>query len=380
MPILLQSVEADLELLDEVTLNGAVGFAILTSDGDPTAHSLSVGRVVAAGGPEWQVNNVAVTTSAGSRAVAKIAIAASGADVTYTVTLDGETVATGTDTDGAALTWDLCWLIAGLAGGSGGISRNYYTTLTPARGAATTYSWTALLELADWSYPTLLPPNIDTTNGYIFDDAQYPAYLMQWQQAALPAFGGVSHCLQAPGIMRRVAVDDAGDLSEEWELDGFLAASLPDIEGGGYTFPEVCYTAAPGSGMLALVFGRTSSIVDVAYATGTGTPVTGWSDVQQIRADRTAPCACALPPTHDLYVVDLLSAALASDCIAYGQRLAWNGTSYDIGTETIVQSGDLTVTRGALVQHPGARLEYIFVDASGSVQVKASTNGGATWA
>lgn len=384
MPILLQSVEADLELLDEVTLNGAVGFAILTSDGDPFAHGLSVGRVVAAGGPEWQVNNVAVTTSAGSRAVAKIEIAASGSDVTYTVTLDGETVATGTDTDGAALTWDLCWLIAGLAGGSGGVSRNYYTTLTPARGAATTYSWVALLELADWSYPTLLPPNIDTANGYIYDDVTYPAYVMQWQQAALPAFVGVSHCLQSPGIMRRVAVDDAGGLSEEFELDGFVAASLPDISGGGYTFPEICYTAATGSGFLAVVLGRSGDlggglVEDIAYATSTGVPVSGWSDVQSIRANRTAPCACALPPTHDMYVVALLSAEIASDCIAYGQHLRWNGSSYDIGSETIVVSGDLTVTRGSVEPHPGSRLEYIYVDAAGAVQVKTSTNGGATW-
>lgn len=330
-------------------------------------------------------------TENGTDGTGRIEVTADGNDVQVVFKVDGSAIKTQTLSGANAYDWKRVWLRQAVSRGFGfgpgaGVypSRNDGLTVELSNATTVLYPWDAAGELDDWSSAT------DTlvTGGDLVVDCDGMRLTVNFNISqdftALPAFGGVSHCLQSPGIMRRVAVDDAGGLSEEFELDGFVAASLPDISGGGYTFPEICYTAATGSGFLAVVLGRSGDlggglVEDIAYATSTGVPVSGWSDVQSIRANRTAPCACALPPTHDMYVVALLSAEIASDCIAYGQHLRWNGSSYDIGSETIVVSGDLTVTRGSVEPHPGSRLEYIYVDAAGAVQVKTSTNGGATW-
>jgi hypothetical protein len=343
----------------------------ITSGANPTKFIL-VHRRYESGAYNWKVyesGNLIATDTTHGDGTATIACEQDGDALNWAVSLDADEIATGAieSIDWTTISETTVHVVssrptaASWSNGTGLRCTDLLITKTDT--TEVHYPWDESSELDDW----VNGDKWASSSGYIYQ--VYNNWNLR-QAFPNPETKQVTACLARPGVERTVACTDDGQLSERYEAQAFT-----DILSGDAldAHPELCYTGAAGIGHLALVWQRDD---DVVCATSSGVPTSGWSDVATVREDRSYPTACVIAPTHDLYVVAIES----SVHIAHGQRLRWKGTSYDIGTESIVSSGDVADERGHVLCAPGNVLVYTYADTSGDIQVLRSSDGGSTWA
>lgn len=307
------------------------------------------------------VSQVTDTTHGGG--TVRINISAAGANYAYSVTVDGDEIDSGTFAAVASGLW------AVYLTGQGDADRNTETTIEFPGGAKRIYPWDAASELDAWTNNpgSDLP---DLAGGYITQHAGGTAYLI-YQYPTPQTFIELSACIAAPGILRRaVTRGTTGDLATQYVSDDYV-----DVLTGTNAdrHPELRFIDAP-SAALAMCWQRDA---DVVLATGNGSPLAGgWGTVQTVRASRAKPTMCVLVPSHDLYLIHLGG---NSNDIAYGQTLAWNGSSYTISSEVTVAT-DADDERGEIVQEPGGVLVYAYRTSADAVAILRSTDRGDTWA
>jgi hypothetical protein len=254
---------------------------------------------------------------------------------------------------------------------SSGASRANATSVVVS-GTTTTWPWDDVAELVGWTQNG--DAALEVSGGQLLLPSQTPqVYIGSIIRTYAEATPTLSATLQAPGILRR-AMATGGSISTDYEL----GADTAILSGTADKHPEILALNA-SSAALAMVFQRDEQgESNVYYSTGGGAEAAGaWGTVQQVRAARAYPCACVLKPTHDAYVIAYNSADISS----YGQRLAWNGSSYDIGSEVTVVNGTAAAERGAVAWDAGkGRLHFTYADTDGAVQILTSDDCGATWA
>jgi len=351
-----------------------IGVGVGITGGASPTKSITVHRRYESSAYNWKVyesGNLIATDTTHGDGTATIICEQDGDALNWAVALDGDEIATGTidAIDWSAMSETTVYIpctrptTASWSNGTGLRCTDLLITKTDT--TEVHYPWDESSELDDWTNGG----NWVVSSGYTCCNPTTRNSTIR-QAFPNPETKQVTACLARPGIERTVACTDDGQLSERYEAQAFT-----DILSGDAldAHPELCYTGAAGIGHLALVWQRDD---DVVCATSSGVPTSGWSDVATVREDRSYPTACVIAPTHDLYVVAIES----SVHIAHGQRLRWKGTSYDIGTESIVSSGDVADERGHVLCAPGNVLVYTYADTSGDIQVLRSSDGGSTWA
>lgn len=367
MAVIVSVVEADLAVaVSGSPVSGQVSAIARILDSTTDDLILGASRVKTTANDYWQYAYLGGNgTFTGGNGVVRLELTENGSDIDYEILLDSVSKVSGTmiganDTNTA----DQVGLLGAstINGGATGTSYNYNTYIIT-RLRAVTYPWDDAAELNDWS-----ELNADVTGGYLtWDSGQAaPGYTCYQAWVAPPT---LSACLVAPGIYRR-AVESAGSVQTFYESSG----GTPILSGSADLHPELLPLNASGAA-LALTFQRGAN---TCYAIGGGNESAGaWGTVQTIAADRTCPTACVLEPSHDLFVVDVDG----STNIAWGRRLSWNGTSFDIGTEGIVSSGDVAAERGQVLWSAAkGRLYFSYPDTSGVEKLLVSDNAGLAWA
>jgi uncharacterized Zn-binding protein involved in type VI secretion len=367
--VIVSAVEADLWLRGWTPAPYVVQEArvyLMTPSGDNSAyfHFHTDGS-----GPRWTYFVAGTTGSvSGANGTGRLTFAENGDDVDWEFLVDGVSKATGALTGGASYEWSRVAIVL-MAGVGYDWTRNLRIAVT-ASGVGYEWLWDATSELDDWTTwsPFYQAPQV--TGGYLGLQASNSNAGVYKDFVGSPT---LSATIQAPGILRR-AMATGGSISTDYEL----GADTAILSGTADKHPEILALNA-SSAALAMVFQRDEQgESNVYYSTGGGAEAAGaWGTVQQVRAARAHPCACVLKPTHDAYVIAYNSADLSS----YGQRLAWNGSSYDIGSEVTVVNGTAAAERGAVAWDAGkGRLHFTYADTDGAVQILTSDDCGATWA
>lgn len=131
-----------------------------------------------------------------------------------------------------------------------------------------------------------------------------------------------------------------------------------------YTSPNLFRLGSRGEAVLVCGHGS-----DVELLVNEGVT---WELATTIRANRTHTCACNLLPTNDLYVIGL------ADGKAYGQRVYYQGTSWETGTESLVYS-DVLASDCEVRQSPSGLLEFLFHNSAEELTMVTSADNGETW-
>lgn len=365
--------EADFEIVGAYEATQAILFLELTpsagsgisvtyrreNDGTPANYAW---RVETTGTDDWNITE--------GPGVARITLTDNGADTDWAVTVDGVEIATGSMTGTAGATWTASLRTSCEGASTVGQTRCYRFAAETPSAYSWSYPWNNAAELADWAEAI---PGVVLGSGYLTDPNNvFRAYWIYKGLVVTETVLEVSACIAPPGILRRAKTYGpvTGDLATEYVAGGYVDVLTSNSDD---RHPEIRFIDAPGAA-LAMAWQRDA---DIVLATGNGSPLAGgWGTVQTVRASRAKPTMCVLAPSHDLYLIHLGG---NSNDIAYGQTLAWNGSSYDIGSEVTVAT-DADDERGEIVQEPGGVLVYAYRTGADAVAILSSPDRGDTWA
>ena len=368
MAVIVGAIEADLACDPRGSGNGNPQSGIMISSADFTRYVL-LWRYVLGLRDHWWVrtSESADAAIAGGDGTGRIELTESGSSVLWEAFVDGVSKASGTLANADTIDFNQVFVaITRAQNDDSGHSRNSRTRVEAF--STLTCGWDAVAELDDWQ-AWLTYPKPRMTGSYLTTQTDnHLSYIIRTYTAKQ-----LSSCLVAPGVYRR-AVSFGGDLQTFYEAN----AGTHILSGSADLYPELLSLNASSAALAMILQRDEQGVSNVYYSLGGGAEAAGaWGAVQTIIADRAKPCACVLEPTHDCFVIDVDG----SNHIAYGQRLAWDGSAFIVGSEVEVSSGDVANERGHVVWNPNkGQLLFAYADTSGVVQLLTSNDCGATWA